>query len=221
MPALGSAPEPGAYQPDIVSPNEQIDKGREYYENQRLNQALPQTPPAAAQPEVGESDEGEEQEGARSSAFSRLRRAAQQFRQQRAEEVTGPADAASKVAALNAMRALWASVHETLEDAALTFVDLMIITGPLAIGAYLLRLGAYLYGGIFTIRFKGVEIPLIPTFATGEVMVRTSKILIIVAVTAIVWIAIIFLIWILTNPVEAAKILTKELVNSICGNCLD
>ena len=225
MPQEAAGPQPGSYQPDEISPTDQIEKGRELYQQRQqdqIEQARSQTTPIPAAPEAAPAQgRGEEREDQRSSAFSRLRQLAQQFRRERpAQASTGEADAATQAAAVQGMRGLWTAIHETLEDTALSLVDFMIITGPLAIGAYFLRLGAYLYGRLFTIRFKGAEVPLIPTFATGEFLVRSSKILVVLAVTAVVWGAILIVVWIFSDPVEAAKVLTKVFVNSICGDCL-
>lgn len=107
----------------------------------------------------------------------------------------------AKEAAKKASQAIWMAVHEFLEDAALSFVDIMIITGPLCIFVFLIRILAMLtIGGMLTIKFKGFEVPLVPMFTAAEVVPRFSKMLLIFLVTGLVWFILILVIWAITDP---------------------
>jgi len=109
----------------------------------------------------------------------------------------------------NSMRAGWTAVHETLEDLSLSFLDFMIISGPLTLFAFGLRLFSPLYGKLVTLRISGFEVPLIPSFTLPMLATRASKTLVIGLLTSLIWGTIFLLFYLATHPLEALKFMTE------------
>lgn len=125
---------------------------------------------------------------------------------------------AANEAIKKAFQTIWTVVHEFLEDAALSFIDIMIITGPLCLLFFFVRvIGMFSIGRLLTITFKGVQVPLVPMFSAPEILPRLGKTLFIAAITTIIWFIIILLIWIVGDPVGAAKEIGSAIVDAILG----
>jgi hypothetical protein len=121
---------------------------------------------------------------------------------------------AANEAIKKASQLIWTAVHEFLEDAALSFVDIMIITGPLCVAVFVLRIAAMCsLGSILTLTFKGVQVPLVPLFSKGEILQRCFKTLLILVVSGIVWFIIGALIWAIFDPAG----MTWTVIKSIFG----
>lgn len=195
-------------EPEQLSVSEQMDKGREFSRQRRETQLRTQSVTGSAQTGAGEAAVPGEKKEAAGSAFARLRSGIRSLRSQEAAAVAPDSESATaaRMAAENTLRSIYTVAHETAEETCLTFADFGIISGPTSIGLYLARLGAFAYGGIFTIKVKGVEIPLIPTYTLPELIVRTSKILIVAAITAVVWGLIIVIVWAMFNPIDAFEL---------------
>ncbi len=212
-------------QQETLSPDQEAVKGREMSRQRqqasRLSEA-PQSQQNSGSRQVQEEQEVNQQaETEEENPAAELRELQQNQRLQQQKEEEGGEDAvkiAATKAALEVSRKGWGMVHESLEDTALSFVDFDIISGPATIIVYLVRLGAYLYGRIVTVNVQGVKVPFIPTFTMPELVVRSSKTLIIAIMTIAVWGIIYLTIWILTSPVDAAiKIFGQTLVDAITG----
>jgi hypothetical protein len=115
-------------------------------------------------------------------------------------------------------KSLWGYLHEFFEDLALSFVDIMLFTGPLCVAFFFFRiLGMLSIGRMFKINFKDVEVPLVPTFSMAEVPLRVGKTLLIATISGIIWGIIAFVVWVVTNKTEAILKLGKEIVDIIFG----
>lgn len=132
-----------------------------------------------------------------------------------AETADSEVKALANKAILKSMRTGWTIIHETLEETALSFVDIMLISGPLTIGVFILRLCSPMYGRLATVRFKGVEVPLIPSFTLTMLIPRGSKTLLIAVISFCIWSAIIMLFYFATHPIEALKFITKAFLDQI------
>ncbi|HCM67552.1 MAG: hypothetical protein A2898_03875 [Candidatus Kerfeldbacteria bacterium RIFCSPLOWO2_01_FULL_48_11] len=221
---------------ESLSPERQIEQGRKLYQKRQqariAENTVPTqlaTAPQASAAEAGASSESGAQQTvaedvqSKEGMRSRLQKLRNEVRNNKqlaktvSEEQNIAAIQQANVAIRNSMRAAWNSIHEGLEDAALSFVDLMIITGPIALGAFFLQLGAPLWGGSFTIRLRGVEVPLLPGFALPLLPVRGSKAIIILLCTAIVWGTVFLLFYLATHPTEALKLISALFLAQIMG----
>ena len=116
--------------------------------------------------------------------------------------LANPLEQTAQTAARLAYKRGWQYLEEGVEGLCLAYFGAgVIVAGPLAIGVYLLRLmvGTWMGGGP-AITFHGMSVPVIPGFDAPEMIYRTSKIIFIGAITAVVWIAITLVIIAITNP---------------------
>ncbi len=196
--------------PETLSPDEQMDTRREFAQQILQDQRSAQSQPQEAQVAGGVQQDQEKTEKTR-SAFSGLRSTVRNLRNLRDQQAKPtplegtPEAAALEAAATNSVRAAYTAAHETAEEACLGLADLGIISGPTAIFLYVLRLGAPLWGGFAKINVKGVKVPLIPSYTVPELVVRSSKILLVALITAVVWGLIILIIYAIFNPLDALR----------------
>ena len=134
--------------------------------------------------------------------------------------VTTPTSVASQAAQSGYVK-VWQFTQEAVEDLALSFVDFMIISGPLVMILFFLRLvvGNMLNGGS-EINYKGVRVPFVPPMGIVEGIFRSGKFLFISIISLTVYATGGTVLYVLTNPVESLSILS-ELVKSIgLGNII-
>ena len=107
----------------------------------------------------------------------------------------------------------WQYVQEAVEDAALSFGDLMLITGPITVGMYLARLVVgNLMGGGPEIGFKGIKVAMVPGFGVVEGFYRTFKVLIIGAISGFLYSVLAVLLFSVTHPVETLQFIGGSVV---------
>lgn len=163
-------------------------------------------------------NEGQQLDAARQLEFQRIERAQKDAQNRVAKKnaarllknvtrVAQPELAVAEVAANLSYRKLWQYGQEAVELAAISFVDFMIFTGPLAIMMYFTRLvvGNWFKGG-GTIRYQNFSMQAVPEYSMVEGLYRTVKILWIILFTFFVWSAIIVSGYIFTHPGDTAKL---------------
>ncbi|GEM_PF-7028759 len=172
-------------------------------------------------PSPGQTEESEEEEGAKESGGETALEeqqggikgalARQKQKDSMALEQANKAKAALAAGEIGELDAtvvikyklLWSYVHEFFEDLALSFFDIMLFTGPLCVAFFLFRiLGMLSIGRMFTINFKDVKVPLVPTFSMAEVPLRVGKTLLIAVISGTIWLLIIFAAWVVTHQLE-------------------
>ncbi|MFC1687169.1 hypothetical protein ACFL0L_01145 [Patescibacteria group bacterium] len=222
-----------------LSPDEQIDRGRKLYRQtqaaRRASNQLPTKPPSAsagakaAQAGGAAAKAGSTAAAARGAAAGPAGLAATVALQKLRNEVrknkalakkasikgTAEAQALANIAIKKSMRTAWTLVHETLENTALSFLDFMVISGPFTILVFILRLFAPLYNKLATFRFRGIEVPLIPSFTLQMLVPRAAKTLLVAMITFIVYSSVYLLFYFATHKVEALKFITQTFLDTI------
>ncbi len=120
--------------------------------------------------------------------------------------------------ALQAQRKAWQIAHEIAEEAALDLFYIPLI-GLIPLGLYTIRLfiGQFV-GKLFTINFRGIRLPLVPSMGLPEFVARTAKNLLILVITAIWAVIIWLLIYGMQNiPKVTLDILIDKLSNLLGG----
>lgn len=114
---------------------------------------------------------------------------------------TTAVDGVASTAARQAYTRAWQLAEEGVQDFALTFMDLMLISGPAALAIFLTRLiGGNVLGGAGTISFREVTVPRVPGYSLAEGTYKFVKLAVIALVTGIIYLGIIFVVAMLTNP---------------------
>jgi hypothetical protein len=183
----------------------------------------------SAGPEEGPQESGgetalEEQQGGIKGALARQKQkdsmALEQANKAKAALAAGEVGEEGAAEVINkSYKLLWSYLHEFFEDTALSFTDVMLVTGPLCVAFFFFRILAMLsIGWMFKINFKDVEVPLVPTFSMAEVPLRVGKTLLIAAISGAIWGIIVFVAWVYTNQAEAILKFGKEVVDIIIGS---
>lgn len=134
-----------------------------------------------------------------------------------ASNVTSSVNAA-QIAARQAYTKGWQYVEEAVEDFALTFADLMLLSGPLVVLIYLTRLlvGNINRGG-GTIGFRGFTVPRVPGYSMVEGIYRTAKVLLIGLISGAIYSAILLVGFVVTHPGLVFQIGLEIITNVIRG----
>lgn len=113
----------------------------------------------------------------------------------------------------------WAQVHEAVEDFSFAWFGVgFLIAGPVATILYIIRVvGAYMFGGFGRIQSPrlpswipapenvSISVPLVPRFLPAEGIYRTGKIVLMAALTFIVYGALVLLAFVLLHPLDTVK----------------
>lgn len=134
------------------------------------------------------------------------------------EQTEARANAEASAFARQAYSRVWSLIEEGVEDFALSFLDFMLISGPTAVGIFIVRLiGGNLMGGAGTVSFRGVSVPRIPGYTTiPEGIYRFGKVLLIGLISGLIYFTIIFVVILLTNP----QLIVQQLLCSIFSGVL-
>lgn len=153
------------------------------------------------------------------NALQRLRRARQALRGPRAaaEQVAEAAREITRQAVLQALRGAWRAAHRIVENVALDFFYIPVLTALPALLLFVIRifLGQIL-GQFFSISVRGVRVPLVPSMTMAEIVERSFFNLLILVITAI-WI---FLIWLLIYGMQNIPKVTLDILIDKLGNLL-
>lgn len=115
---------------------------------------------------------------------------------------------ATSAFARQAYTRVWQLTEEGVQDFALSFMDLMLFSGPAAVAMFVTRLiGGNLLGGSGTISFREVTVPRIPGYSSVlEGAYKGGKVLLIGLVTGLIYSIIILLVVMISNPGLIVKI---------------
>lgn len=116
--------------------------------------------------------------------------------------MTGEVATNASAVARQAYARVWQLAEEGVQDFALSFMDLMLISGPAAVAMFVTRLiGGNLFGGSGTISFREVTVPRIPGYSSAlEGAYKGGKVLFIGLVTGLLYSIIILLVVMISNP---------------------
>ena len=163
--------------------------------------------PRAETTEETSTDKEKSEKGYKSS-WNRLKANIAKLRAKETVEEGMTTEVAQK-AADEAIRKVWFAIHEFCEDLALSFIDLMLFTGPLcAIVATIRFVGICAFKFIVTIKIKGVTVSLFPIPRLWEISVR-SKTFLVILLSSVLWLIIIALLVAATH--------TCDVVSSVFG----
>lgn len=185
----------------------------------RRQPSLPLTTPLGteAPEEPDQSSEavrGPEAEGRVSRLLDRFRRRdSSESGEGTAGALGGAADTLAAPFLAGAQRGyarVWDSIQESLEDTALSFADLMLLSGPASLGLYLLRL---LGGHVIRPKMKGVQI--IPPYSLPTFVYHSTKNILIALFVGFIYLVIIVLVYLINNKCKAAELISDELLAGI------
>lgn len=136
-----------------------------------------------------------------------LERAAERNKQRLQPPPAVSAIAAEAEADRRTYRRRWQYAQEGVENLAFSFVDLMIISGPVVLLFFFARfVVGNLYSGGPTVSFRSTKVPLVPGYTVVEGLYRTAKFLFIGLITGAVYSAIIMAGYVYTHPLETIKL---------------
>lgn len=187
----------------VPSLEEKIEAGRELYKEKLAEQRAEPGEAASAEEEI--TAEGEEGERGVRGSWNRLKARLGNLKEEREglfEQMRSGAMArqAAQQAVKQSILRAWQIVHEVVEDLAFSFVDLMILTGPLAFLVFLARLvGSTILRGFFTFNIRGVEVQVVPFFGQAELVPRVAKNLLILVIAGFIWFVIFLLVYAATH----------------------
>lgn len=116
---------------------------------------------------------------------------------------------AATEAANQAVRRGWTAIHEFLEDTSLSFIDFMILSGPLTIIVLVGRFfGALIFSDVFTIKIKGIKVSMLPQLSAAEAALRVSKTFLIALIIGLEWLLIYGIIYLYSTVPDWATYLT-------------
>lgn len=111
---------------------------------------------------------------------------------------------------------IWQMTEEGIEDFALSFMDLMIFSGPAVIMMFLVRLfGGNLFGGSGTVSFREITVPRIPGYGAAEGFYRVGKVLFIGLITGLIYTLFFFIVTFIAHPELIAKMALCPMFNPI------
>lgn len=112
----------------------------------------------------------------------------------------------AQMAAQQAYTKGWQYTQEVLEDAALSFADLMLFTGPAAVAMFVLRIGGTLNNGFGDYTFQGFTVKRVPGYGWVEGIYRSIKILAIGLFSGFIWSTLITVVYFITHPQELLRL---------------
>lgn len=119
------------------------------------------------------------------------------------ESATGQAQAVARQAYIR----VWQYAEEGVQDFALSFADLMLLSGPATLMIFLIRfIGGNIFGGAGTITFREISVPRIPGYSVPEGTYKAGKILLIGLITGLLYALILLVVIALANPLLILQI---------------
>lgn len=111
--------------------------------------------------------------------------------------VTGQAQTAAR----SAYTRIWQLAEEGIQDFALSFADLMLISGPAAVTMFMVRfLGGNVFGGSGTATFRDISVPRIPGYSIPEGTYKAGKVFLIGLFSGVIYTVIFLVVVALANP---------------------
>ncbi|GEM_PF-2983157 len=140
---------------------------------------------------------------AMANADKKRQRRLSQADRQRQNQAAGALSVAgeAQTVARTAYTKVWQLAEEGIQDFALSFADLMLLSGPAAVTMFLIRLiGGNVFGGSGTVTYREMSIPRIPGYSVPEGTYRAGKVFLIGVVSGSIYLVIFFLAVAIANP---------------------
>lgn len=195
--------QPAAEQDQVRGVGEQIEAGKQL-ERQRQTEGAGKGAVTAAEEKKEEA--GGEEKGSVKGLWNKLQKMKEEERKDEMQKVTSQqAFQVLQKQAQELVRQGWSAVHETVEDLALSFIDLTILTGPLCGLVLFIRILGFAIWPPISV--KGVEVSLFPWFSLPGDFARVKSLLALI-ISFIFWTIIIAIIYAFNNPLSTlAKII--------------
>lgn len=180
---------------DQFTPEQQMEAGGELYKQQV----------AAKKGKTGEEGPGAaeaegEEKGSVKGLWNKLQKMKEEARKDEMQKVTSQqAFQVLQKQAQDLVRQGWSAVHEAVEDLALSFIDLTILTGPLCGLVLFIRILGFAIWPPISV--KGVEVSLFPWFSLPGDFARVKSLLALI-ISGIFWTIIICIIYAFNNPLS-------------------